>query len=63
MSTQSSTIVQRAWSYRNALWDDGISSGDYLERRLLVIQEVEPVAQAARLRQMVLKLAFDGKMV
>jgi type I restriction enzyme M protein len=32
MSTQSSTIVQRVWNHCNALRDDGISYGDYIEQ-------------------------------
>jgi len=32
MSTQTSTIVQRLWNYCNALRDDGVSYGDYLEQ-------------------------------
>ena len=32
MSTQSSTIVQRAWNYCNVLRDNGISYGDYVEQ-------------------------------
>jgi hypothetical protein len=41
MSTQSSTIVQRVWNYCNVLRDDGISYGDYVERQLSVVPEVE----------------------
>jgi type I restriction enzyme M protein len=32
MSTQSSTIIQRLWNYCNALRDDGMSYGDYVEQ-------------------------------
>ncbi|HLO28195.1 MAG TPA: hypothetical protein VK249_03615 [Anaerolineales bacterium] len=32
MSTQSSTIVQRVWSYCNVLRDDSISYGDYVKQ-------------------------------
>lgn len=37
MSTQSSTIVQRVWNYCNALRDDGISYGDYVEQLTYLI--------------------------
>ena len=67
MSTQSSTIVQRVWNYCNVLRDDGISYGDYDGRQLSVVKEVESVvaasmARAARLRQSVLKSAFEGRL-
>ncbi len=32
MSTASTTIVQRLWSYCDLLRDDGMSYGDYLEQ-------------------------------
>jgi len=32
MSTSSSTIVRAVWNYCNALRDDGMSYGDYLEQ-------------------------------
>ncbi len=46
MSTQSSTIVQHGWNYCNVLRKlasmllrgDGISYGDYVERRLSVLR-------------------------
>jgi hypothetical protein len=58
MTTQSSTIVQRVWNYCNVLRDDGISYGDYDERRLSVAREVESAVEgalvrAARLRHIV----------
>jgi hypothetical protein len=67
MNTQSSTIVQRLWNYRNVLRDDGMSYGDYVERRLSVVGEVESaveagVVRAGRLRQSVLRSAFEGKL-
>jgi type I restriction enzyme M protein len=37
MNTQSSTIVQRVWNYRNVLRDDGISYGDYVEQLTYLI--------------------------
>ena len=48
MSTQSATIVQRLWNYCNVLRDDGVSYGDYVDQRL---------------RQAVLKRAFEGRLV
>jgi hypothetical protein len=58
MSTQSSTIVQRLWNYCNVLRD---------EPRLLVVGEVESAVEAglvraARLRQAVLRFAFEGRL-
>jgi hypothetical protein len=46
---------------------DGISYGDYIERRLSVAQQVASVvaasvARAGRLRQSVLKSAFEGRL-
>ena len=55
--TASSTIVQRLWNYCNVLRDDGISYGDYVERRLSVVGEVEAAVQA------VLRSAFEGRLV
>jgi hypothetical protein len=58
MNTQSSTIVQRLWNYCNVLRD---------ERRLSVVGEVESaveagLARASRLRQAVLRSAFEGRL-
>jgi hypothetical protein len=57
MNTQSSTIVQRLWNYCNILRD----------RRLLVVGEVESAVEvglvrAGRLRQSVLRSAFEGRL-
>lgn len=32
MANESSTIVQKLWSYCNVLRDDGVSYGDYVEQ-------------------------------
>jgi hypothetical protein len=73
MSTQSSTIVQRLWNYCNVLRDDGMSYGDNVERRLSVVGEVPygddiesavqaGLVRAGRLRQAVLRSAFEGRL-
>jgi hypothetical protein len=67
MSTQSSTIVQRLRDYCNVLCDDGMSYGDYVERRLSVVGEVESAVEmglvhAGRFRQSVLRSAFEGRL-
>ena len=48
MSTQPATIVQRLWNYCNVLRDDGVSYSDYVDQRL---------------RQAVLKRAFERRLV
>jgi hypothetical protein len=58
MSIQSSTIVQRLRNYCNVLRD---------ERRLSVVGEIEStvemgLAWSARLRQAVLRSAFEGRL-
>jgi hypothetical protein len=58
MNATSSTIVQRLWNYCNVLRD---------ERRLLVVREVESAVEvglvrAGRLRQSVLRSAFEGRL-
>ena len=35
MSNESATIVQKLWNFRNALQDDGVSYGDYVEQLIL----------------------------
>jgi len=57
MSTQSSTIVQRVWNYCNVLQDDGISYGEYVESSV-----EEALVRASRLRQAVLRSAFEGRL-
>ena len=58
MNTQSSTVVQRLWNYCNVLRD---------EQRLSVVGEVESAVEvglvrAGRLRQSVLRSAFEGRL-
>jgi hypothetical protein len=58
MNTPSSTIVQRLWNYCHVLCK---------ERRLSVVGEVESaveagLARASRLRQAVLRSAFEGRL-
>ena len=48
MSTQPATSVQRLWNNCNVLRDDDVSRGDYVDQRL---------------RQAVLKRAFEGRLV
>ena len=67
MSTQFSRIVQRIWNYRNVLREGSISYGHYVEWRLSVAREVESAVEGAlvragRLRQAVLKSAFEGRL-
>lgn len=57
MNTPSSTIVQRLWNYCNMLRD---------ERRLSVMELESAVevglARAAKLRQAILRSAFEGRL-
>jgi hypothetical protein len=61
-------LVQKLWNYCNILRDDGLSYGDYVERRLGVVEELESVVtanlqRASRLRQSILQRAFSGGLV
>ncbi len=67
MNTPSSIMVQRPLTYCDALLDEGMSYGDYVERRLSVVAEVESAVEvglvcAGRLRQSVLRSAFEGRL-
>ena len=55
MSNTSATIVQHLWNYCNVLPDDGVSYGDHMVSANLT--------RAERLRQSILKQAFEGKLV
>ena len=56
MSSNTSSIVSKVWSFCNPLRDGGVGYGDYLEQ-LTYLQ------QAETLRQSILKKAFEGKLV
>ena len=63
--SNSQQLVQKLWNYCNILRDDGLSYGDYVERRLSVVDELEATVtanlqRAARLRQAILQRAFSG---
>jgi hypothetical protein len=59
MNNRSSTIIECVWSYCSILRDNGIFSpyGDGIESVV-----VASVARAGRLRQSVLKSAFEGRL-
>jgi hypothetical protein len=66
MNTQSATIVQLHRNDCNFLHEDDISCSDYVER-VAVVGEVESAVEvglvrAGRLRQSVLRSAFEGKL-
>jgi hypothetical protein len=68
MTTESATIVQRMWNYCNVLREDGVIYGDYIESQFLVADEIEKeldqaLARSERLRQSILKRAFEGRLV
>jgi hypothetical protein len=67
MHTQSLTSIRCTWNHVNIMCDDNIFCGNYVKRRLSMVKEVESmvaasVARAGRLRQSVLKSAFEGKL-
>jgi len=58
------SIVQRVWNYCNTLRDDGVSYDDYiLETDNLEKATDESLEKADRLRQSILKQAFEGKLI
>ena len=62
--TESATIVQRLWNYCNVLRDDGVSYGDYHERRLSMADEFEKeldqaLARSELLRHSILMRTFE----
>jgi type I restriction enzyme S subunit len=68
LTTQSATIVQRLWNYCNVLRDDGVCYGNECGIRLLLFRRLGKalqanLARAERLRQAILKKAFDGRLV
>lgn len=68
MSSQPSQLVQKLWNYCNILRDDGLSYGDYVERRFSIVGELESLVsanlkRAIRLRQSILQKAFSGELV
>ena len=78
MNNQSSTIVQRLWNYCNVLRDDGMSYGDYVEQLTYLLflkmdfenssmlgkpSAIPPEFNwARRLRQELLRAAFEGRL-
>lgn len=71
MPDNSQQIVQKLWNYCNVLRDDGVSYGDYVEQLtyLLFLKMADEqtikqgLKQSNRLRQSILKKAFEGKLV
>jgi len=64
MTTESATIVKRLWNYCNVLRDDGVSYDNcrVLVKNLRTAIEAN-LTRAERLRQAILKKAFEGRLV
>ena len=66
--TNPTALVSKLWNYCSILRDAGLSYGDYVDRRLSVVEELEAMVttnlqRATRLRQSVLQKAFTGGLV
>jgi hypothetical protein len=68
MNTETAAIIKHLWYYCNVLRDGGVSYGDGRGIRLLLLRKLYNAVEAnldraERLRQAILKKAFEGRLV